>query len=70
MKVLDVDSLMTGLEEGVRDIDDIHEKISAVQRSIRDFHSMEDALRGKGGASIRNFFNEVQQHFSFFCINH
>ncbi|GAB3805828.1 ribonuclease YeeF family protein [Virgibacillus kimchii] len=66
MKVLDVDSLMSGVEDGVRDIDDMHEKISAVQRSIRDFFAMEDALRGKGGDAIRYFFNEVHQPFLIF----
>ncbi|WP_164217727.1 LXG domain-containing protein [Virgibacillus sp. YIM 98842] len=66
MKVLDVDSLMSGLEEGIRDIDDVHEKISAVQRSIRDFFAMEDALRGKGGDAIRYFFHEVHQPFLIF----
>ena len=66
LKVLDVDSLMSGLEEGIRDIDDVHEKISAVQRSIRDFFAMEDALRGKGGDAIRYFFHEVHQPFLIF----
>src|SRR5690625_1746337 len=64
--VLDVDSLMSGLENGVQDINNLHEKISAVQRSIRDFYAMEDALKGKGGESIRHFFNEVHQPFLIF----
>src|SRR5690625_1480344 len=54
---------MTGLDEGVRDIDNLHNKISAAQRSIREFHAMKDALSGKGGEAIRYFFNEVHQPF-------
>src|SRR5690625_452320 len=57
---------MSGLEDGVQDIDNLHKKISAVQQSIRDFHGMEDALSGKGGESIRHFFNEVHQPFLIF----
>ncbi|GAB3808491.1 hypothetical protein GCM10028868_38580 [Virgibacillus kimchii] len=57
---------MSGLENGIRDIDDVHEKISAIQRSIRDFFAMEDALRGKGGDAIRYFFHEVHQPFLIF----
>lgn len=66
MKVLDVDSLMTGLQEGVQDIDRLHGKVSAMQRSIRDFYAMKDALSGKGGEAIRSFFNEVHQPFLLF----
>lgn len=57
---------MTGLQEGVQDIDRLHGKVSAMQRSIRDFYAMKDALSGKGGEAIRSFFNEVHQPFLLF----
>src|SRR5690625_616860 len=63
LKVLDVESLISGLEDGIQDIDDLNDKFEAVQRSIRDFHAMEEALSGPGGDSIRNFFNELYLPF-------
>jgi len=63
LKVLDVESLISGLEDGIQDIDDLNDKFETVQRSIRDFHAMEEALSGPGGDSIRNFFNELYLPF-------
>lgn len=63
LKVLDVETLMSVLEEGARDIDDLNEKFHVVKRAIREFHAMEDALSGAGGDSIRNFFNELYLPF-------
>lgn len=63
MKVLEVSSLETGIDNAVRDIDTFYDQISAMQRAVRDFYGLEDALKGKGGDAIRSFFNEVHQPF-------
>ncbi|HLR52659.1 MAG TPA: LXG domain-containing protein [Candidatus Avamphibacillus sp.] len=63
MKVLDVSHVNSGIDDAIVDIDSFHEQISAIQRAVRDFHALDDALKGKGGEAIRTFFNEVHQPF-------
>src|SRR5699024_11845245 len=63
LKVLDVSHVNSGIDDAVVDIDSFHEQISAIQRAVRDFHALDDALKGKGGEAIRTFFNEVHQPF-------
>ncbi|WP_078577698.1 T7SS effector LXG polymorphic toxin [Salipaludibacillus agaradhaerens] len=55
MKVLDVNTLQTGIDVTINDITSFCEQISAVQRAVRDFSALDDALRGKGGEAIRAF---------------
>ncbi|MGY0691365.1 ribonuclease YeeF family protein [Virgibacillus sp. FSP13] len=63
MKVLEVSSLETGIDNAVWDIDTFYDQISAMQRGVRDFYGLEEALKGKGGEAIRSYFNEVHQPF-------
>jgi len=63
LKVLDVSHVNSGIDDAIVDIDSFHEQISAIQRAVRDFHALDDALKGKGGEAIRTFFNEVHQPF-------
>src|SRR5699024_10072218 len=63
LKVLDVSHVNSGIGDAIVDIDSFHEQISAIQRAVRDFHALDDALKGKGGEAIRTFFNEVHQPF-------
>nr|CDQ31149.1 Bacillus transposase protein [Virgibacillus halodenitrificans] len=66
MKVLDVDSMQSGIDLAIKDIEAFYGKISAVQRSVRYFYGLDDALKGKGGDAIRSFYNECHQPFLIF----
>ncbi|MCR6109796.1 hypothetical protein HXA35_05515 [Bacillus sp. A301a_S52] len=66
MKVLDVNTLQTGIDVTINDITSFCEHISAVQRAVRDFSALDDALRGKGGEAIRAFYEECHQPFLIF----
>ncbi|WP_272916309.1 ribonuclease YeeF family protein [Virgibacillus halodenitrificans] len=66
LKVLDVDSMQSGIDLAIKDIEAFYGKISAVQRSVRDFYGLDDALKGKGGDAIRSFYNECHQPFLIF----
>ncbi|WP_158591826.1 ribonuclease YeeF family protein [Oceanobacillus halophilus] len=66
MKVLDVGSLQRGIEQATADIDLFYEQISAIQRAVRDFHGLDDALKGEGGEAIRAFYLECHQPFLIF----
>ncbi|UJW56913.1 LXG domain-containing protein [Bacillus sp. A116_S68] len=66
MKVLDVNTLQTGIDVTINDITSFCEHISTVQRAVRDFSALDDALRGKGGEAIRAFYEECHQPFLIF----
>ncbi|WP_191126242.1 T7SS effector LXG polymorphic toxin [Cerasibacillus terrae] len=66
MKVLDVDVLQSGIDDTLKDIDNLQGQISAVQRAVRDFAGLDDALSGKGGEAIRSFYNDFHQPFLIF----
>ena len=66
MKVLDVDVLQSGIDDTITDIDNLQDRISAVQRAVRDFAGLDDALSGKGGEAIRAFYNDCHQPFLVF----
>jgi len=63
LKVLEVESLQAGIENAVKDIDKMSEQLSAVQRAVRDFHSLDDALKGQGGEAIRSFYKDCHEPF-------
>ena len=66
MKEFDVKEIHQGVESAKTDLDTVTEDISHLQRSITDFHGMEDALKGKAGTAIRSFYNDVHQPFLTF----
>lgn len=63
MKVLDVESLQAGIAETMADIETKHTQIEAVQRAVRDFHSLDGALEGQGGDAIRGFYKDTHEPF-------
>ena len=66
MKVLDVKSLHTGIDHTVKDIDTFQEQIGAIQRAVRDFSALDEALKGAGGEALRAFYEECHQPFLIF----
>src|SRR5690625_513802 len=63
LKVLDVKSLNKGIDHTVKDIDTFQEKIGAIQRAVRDFSALDEALKGAGGEALRSFYEECHQPF-------
>src|SRR5690625_3276245 len=66
LKVLDVKSLHTGIDHTVKDIDTFQEQIGAIQRAVRDFSALDEALKGAGGEALRAFYEECHQPFLIF----
>gem|GEM_PF-2096518 len=66
MKVLDVASLQTGIEKTIADIETKRTQIEAIQRAVRDLHSLEDAFTGQGGDAIRGFYKNTHEPFLIF----
>ncbi|TXL66723.1 hypothetical protein FHP05_04890 [Cerasibacillus terrae] len=66
MKVLDVNVLQSGMDDTITDIDNLQGRISALQRAVRDFAGLDDALSGKGGEAIRAFYDDCHQPFLIF----
>lgn len=44
-------------------IERINDQIESVKKSVRDFHSLESALDGKGGEAIRAFYRDCHEPF-------
>ncbi|HZW67481.1 MAG TPA: LXG domain-containing protein [Pseudogracilibacillus sp.] len=66
MKVLDVMSLQRDIDKTIRYIEDKRSQVEEVQRAIRDFHALGDALTGEAGDAIRNFFKDYHETFLIF----
>ncbi|MYL40640.1 ribonuclease YeeF family protein [Virgibacillus salexigens] len=66
MKVLDVHRVQSGIDYAVKDIESLYGRISSIQRAVRDFYCLDDALKGKAGDAMRTFYNECHQPFLIF----
>src|SRR5690625_603981 len=66
VKVLDVASLQTGIEKTIADIETKRTQIEAIQRAVRDLHSLEDAFTGQGADAIRGFYKNTHEPFLIF----
>lgn len=61
MKTLDCSHVIDGIDDARSDMDSLREQVGDIQRAVRDFYSMDDALKGKMGESIRDFFQHVNE---------
>src|SRR5690625_1581462 len=66
VKVLDVASLQGGIEKTIADIETKRTQIEAIQRAVRNLHSLENALTGQAGDSIRAFYKDTHEPFLIF----
>jgi len=66
LKVLDVNSLQAGIDFAVKDIEKFTDQIGGVQKAVYHFHSLDDALKGKGGEAIRAFYQYCHEPFLIF----
>src|SRR5690625_3526218 len=66
VKVLDVASLQGGIEKTIADIETKRTQIEAIQRAVRNLHSLENALTGQAGDSIRGFYKDTHEPFLIF----
>jgi len=46
LKVLDVKSVQSGIDYTITDITELRAQIEPIQRAIRDFHSLDEDLKG------------------------
>lgn len=66
MKVLDVKSFQSGIDQTVKDLEGLRAQVEPIQRAIRDFHSLEEDLKGQGGLAIRAFYKDTHEPFLIF----
>ncbi|MBH0156278.1 LXG domain-containing protein [Fictibacillus sp. 5RED26] len=69
MKTLDADSLYKGVHELDLILSSFTDQLRQIQSSINELVSLEDSLKGKGGTSIRAFFQDCHEPFLTFCIS-
>jgi len=63
VKKIDVKGVKSGIDNTVNDISTLHEQVEVIGRAVRDFHSLENALEGKGGKALRAFFKDTHEPF-------
>ena len=63
MKVLDVESLVSGIEATVKGIDDQQENITQVSKHVNDVISLDEAFAGKGAEAIKSFYQDCHVPF-------
>ena len=66
MKVLDVKSVQSGIDNTITDLSGLRAQIEPIQRAVRDFHSLEDVLKGQAGSAIRAFYQDTHEPFLIF----
>lgn len=66
MKVLDVKSVETGIDQTVKDLAGVRAQVEPIQRAVRDFHSLEEGLKGQAGSAIRAFYQDTYEPFLIF----
>ena len=63
MKTLDVMSLESGLEQVLRKLNKQKEQMIEIESAINSFISQDASFKGKGGQSIRSFYQDSHQSF-------
>src|SRR5690625_6691185 len=69
MKVLDVNSLQTGIDHTVTEIGSFYSQIHTIQKAIQSLIDLDDALKGETGEAIRAFYDECHLPFLTFLYN-
>ena len=68
MKILEAKSLLSSIDKTTLGINSLYNQISAIQRAVRDFSALDDALKGSGGTAIRSFYSDGHQPFLIFLF--
>ncbi|NPC94028.1 transposase [Bacillus sp. WMMC1349] len=63
MKTLDVKALREGIDKTLDELKDQSKKIAKIKKSVDGIVALDDALKGKGGEAIRNFYEECHTPF-------
>lgn len=66
LKVLDVKSVQSGIDYTITDITELRAQIEPIQRAVRDFHSLDEDLKGRAGSAIRAFYQDTHELFLIF----
>src|SRR5690625_53501 len=56
-------NLFNQIDNTMKDIETFYDQIGNVQRAVRDFHSLDDAMDGKGSEAIRAFYRDCHEPF-------
>ena len=69
MKVLDADDFLKGIDQTLGQLQSLNEQIKQVHKGIDGLVSLEEALKGKAGQSIRDYYQECHLPFLTFFEN-
>ncbi|NPC92332.1 hypothetical protein HOO54_08870 [Bacillus sp. WMMC1349] len=63
MKTLDVQALREGIDKTLDELKVQSKEIAKIKKSVDGIVALDDALKGKGGEAIRNFYEECHTPF-------
>ncbi|MBU5468211.1 LXG domain-containing protein [Virgibacillus sp. MSJ-26] len=63
MKSLDVENLQTGVNQTKSDIENLTEQLQTIEKSVLNFSSLDDELKGQGGEAIRSYYQDCHLPF-------
>lgn len=66
MKVLDVHGFQAGLEEIQQNLRTLNEQVLELEQAVQRIIGLEEALKGNGGDSIRQYYQQIHQTFLIF----
>ncbi|MFB6469004.1 T7SS effector LXG polymorphic toxin [Cytobacillus sp. Hz8] len=66
MKVLDVYGFQAGLEEIQQNLRTLNEQVLELEQAVQRIIGLEEALKGNGGDSIRQYYQQIHQTFLIF----
>ncbi|MDQ0269193.1 T7SS effector LXG polymorphic toxin [Cytobacillus purgationiresistens] len=69
LKVLNTEELHSGIEETVKDISRLNNQLNQIEQNIESILALEDSLKGEGGQSIRQFYQEAHLPFLAYFTN-
>lgn len=69
MKVLEVGSLHSGIDEFLDKIGTQKEQMNQIKEAVTNLIALEDSLKGAGGNAIRGFYEECHKPFLLFYEN-
>jgi len=61
-----VKSVLLGIDNTITDASGLRAQIEPIQRAIRDFHSLDEDLKGQAGSAIRAFYQDTHELFLIF----
>lgn len=63
MKILEISTLQSGVEQLLAKLTQHREQVSQLESAVQSFSSLDESFKGQAGQSIRGFYQDSHQPF-------